>query len=69
MKLILLSRYRIESLETKCLRDVELIFDDLIQLVHDGNTICVNSEDKADLIIRQNPLLHYRYKITLERLI
>lgn len=69
MKLIILSKFKINSLEISdsCIRDAELVFDELIDLLRDGNTFIVKNEEQAKYILTKNSLLKYIYNLNIEK--
>lgn len=69
MKLIILSKFKINSLEISdsCIRDAELVFDELIDLLRDGNTFIVKNEEQAEYILTKNSLLKYVYNLNIEK--
>lgn len=69
MKIIILSKFKINSLEINesCIRDAELVFDELIDLLRDGNTFIVKNEEQAEYILTKNSLLKYVYNLNIEK--
>lgn len=69
MQLIILSKYKILSLEIDeyCIRDAELIFDELIELARDRNIFIVKDDEQAKYILTKNNLLRYKYRLNIEK--
>lgn len=69
MQIIILSKYKISSLEIdeSCVYYPELIFDDILDLMRDKNVMIIKDDERASSFIKENLHLKYKYKLNIEK--